>query len=54
MLQLVAQGATNKEIGNSLFISENTVKTHLRNIMEKLDLANRSQAAAYAVRMGLV
>ena len=54
VLQLVAQGATNKEIGNSLFISENTVKTHLRNIMEKLHLANRSQAAAYAVRMGLV
>ncbi len=54
VLQLVAQGATNKEIGTSLFISENTVKTHLRNIMEKLHLANRSQAAAYAVRMGLV
>ena len=54
VLQLVAQGATNKEIGDSLFISENTVKTHLKNIMEKLHLANRSQAAAYAVRKGLV
>ncbi len=54
VLQLVARGATNKEIADSLFISENTVKTHLRNIMEKLHLANRSQAAAYAVRMGLV
>ncbi len=54
VLQLVAQGATNKEIGDSLFISENTVKTHLRNIMEKLHLANRSQAAAYAVQKGLV
>ena len=54
VLQLVAQGATNKEIADSLFISENTVKTHLRNIMEKLHLANRSQAAAYAVRRGLV
>jgi DNA-binding NarL/FixJ family response regulator len=54
VLQLVAQGATNKEIGDSLFISENTVKTHLRNIMEKLHLANRSQAAAYAVKRGLV
>ena len=54
VLQLVAQGATNKKIGDSLFISENTVKTHLRNIMEKLHLANRSQAAAYAVRRGLV
>lgn len=54
VLQLLAQGATNKEIGDSLFISENTVKTHLRNIMEKLHLANRSQAAAYAVQKGLV
>ena len=54
VLQLVAQGASNKKIADSLFISENTVKTHLRNIMEKLHLANRSQAAAYAVRRGLV
>lgn len=54
VLQLVAQGATNKEIADSLFISENTVKTHLRNIMDKLHLANRSQAAAYAVKRGLV
>ncbi|MFB0559411.1 MAG: response regulator [Dehalococcoidales bacterium] len=54
VLQLVAQGATNKEIADSLFISENTVKTHLRNIMEKLHLVNRSQAAAYAVKRGLV
>ncbi len=54
VLQLVAQGATNKEIADFLFISENTVKTHLRNIMDKLHLANRSQAAAYAVKRGLV
>jgi len=54
VLELVAQGATNKEIANSLFISENTVKTHLRSIMEKLHLANRSQAAAYAIKRGLV
>jgi len=54
VLQLLAQGATNKEIGDSLFISENTVKTHLRNILEKLHLVNRSQAAAYAVKKGLV
>ena len=54
VLQLVAQGSTNREIANSLFISENTVKTHLRSIMEKLHLANRSQAAAYAVKKGLV
>jgi len=54
VLRLVARGATNKEIADSLFISENTVKTHLRNIMDKLHLANRSQAAAYAVKQGLV
>lgn len=53
VLQLVAQGATNKEIADSLFISENTVKTHLQNILDKLHLANRSQAAAYAVKKGL-
>lgn len=54
VLRFVATGATNREIGEALFISENTVKTHLQNIMEKLHLANRSQAAAYAVKKGLV
>ncbi len=54
VLQFVAQGSTNKEIADALFISENTVKTHLQNIMEKLHLANRSQAAAYAIKRGLV
>ena len=54
VLQLVAQGATNKEIADALFISENTVKTHLKSIMETLHLANRSQAAAYAITKGLV
>ena len=53
VLQLVARGATNKEIADTLYISENTVKTHLQNIMEKLHLANRSQAAAYAIKKGL-
>ena len=54
VLQQVALGASNKEIGGTLYISENTVKTHLRNILDKLHLANRSQAAAYAVRSGLL
>jgi len=54
VLQLVAEGATNKEIGDSLFISESTVRAHLHNIMEKLHLANRAQAAAFAVNKGLV
>ena len=53
VLQLVAKGATNKEIADALFISENTVKTHLKSILETLHLANRSQAAAYAVKRGL-
>jgi len=54
VLRLVAKGSTNREIGEQLFISENTVKTHLQNIMEKLHLANRSQAAAYAIQKGLI
>ena len=54
VLQLVAKGASNKEIARDLFISENTVKTHLRNILDKLHLANRSQAVAYAIRTGLL
>jgi DNA-binding NarL/FixJ family response regulator len=54
VLQLVAEGKTNREIAEALFISENTVKTHLKNILDKLHLKNRSQAAAYATRLGLV
>ena len=53
VLELLAEGATNKEIAADLFISENTVKTHLRNIMDKLHFAKRSQAAAYAIRAGI-
>ena len=51
VLGLVAKGASNKEIASALFISENTVKTHMRNIMDKLHLANRSQAAAFSARV---
>lgn len=54
VLQLVSEGATNKEIAVRLGIAENTVKNHLRNILEKLHLQNRAQAAAYAVRKGLL
>ncbi len=53
VLKLVANGATNREIATALSISENTVKVHLRNILEKLHLQNRIQATVYAVRQGL-
>lgn len=54
VLQLVAKGASNREIANRLAIAENTVKNHLRNILDKLHLDNRVQAATYAFREGLV
>lgn len=47
VLQLVAEGLTDKEIAERLFISLNTVKTHLKNILAKLHLKSRTQAAAY-------
>ncbi|MCZ6790000.1 MAG: response regulator transcription factor [Chloroflexi bacterium] len=53
VLRLVAQGESNKEIAKKLTISDNTAKTHLRNIMDKLHLANRTQAAAFATKSGL-
>jgi DNA-binding NarL/FixJ family response regulator len=54
ILRHVAEGLLNKEIADQLGISENTVKIHLRNILEKLHLKNRIQAAVYAVRQGIV
>ncbi|MDH4208821.1 MAG: response regulator transcription factor [Anaerolineae bacterium] len=54
VLQLVAQGKSNQEIAEALVISESTVKNHLRNILGKLHLRNRIEAAVYAVRQGLV
>lgn len=53
VLRLVAQGATNPVIAEALCITVNTVKVHLRNILEKLCLENRTQVAAYAVQAGL-
>ena len=53
VLSLVGQGATNREIADVLVITANTVKVHLRNILHKLDLRNRQQAAGYAVRQGI-
>jgi two-component system, NarL family, nitrate/nitrite response regulator NarL len=54
VLQWVAQGATNPQIADALFITVNTVKSHIRHILEKLQLENRTQVAAYAVQSGLV
>jgi len=54
VLQFVVEGYSNKEIGGFLSIAESTVKRHLHNILEKLQMENRVQAAAYAVRTGLV
>jgi len=54
VLRLVAQGASNPQIADELCISINTVKSHLKNILSKLHLTNRVQAAAYAVQSGLV
>jgi DNA-binding NarL/FixJ family response regulator len=54
VLILVAQGRANKEIGRQLGISERTARTHVSNILGKLGLASRTQAALYAVREGLV
>ena len=54
VLQLVAQGSSNKEIAIQLFISETTVKAHLRSILEKLHVKNRAQAVALATTKGLL
>lgn len=54
VLELVARGASNKEIASTLAIAENTVKNHMRNILDKLHLENRVQAAAFALREGLM
>ncbi|WP_173263387.1 response regulator [Streptomyces pacificus] len=53
VLGLIADGRSNREIARSLVLSEKTVKTHVSNILMKLDLADRTQAALWAVRHGL-
>jgi NarL family two-component system response regulator LiaR len=54
VLALVARGLSNQEIADQLFIGERTVRTHISNILGKLHFANRTQAALYAQREGLV
>ncbi|RJK95409.1 DNA-binding response regulator [Vallicoccus soli] len=54
VLRLVARGLNNRDIAKELFISENTVKNHVRNILEKLQLHSRMEAVVYAVREKLL
>jgi DNA-binding NarL/FixJ family response regulator len=54
VLEAVARGLSNREIGRQLWISEQTVKFHLRNVYRKLGISSRTEAARYAYRTGLV
>ena len=54
IVRSLPKGLTNKEMAERLFVTENTVKVHIKNILEKLQLRNRQQLAAYAVQQGLV
>lgn len=54
VLKLIADGASNEEIANKLVISEKTVKSHVSNVLSKLHVADRTQAAVYAWREGVV
>jgi DNA-binding NarL/FixJ family response regulator len=54
LLRLVAEGMTNKAITQTLSISENTVKYHIRNILQKLGVQNRTEAVTHAIRAGLL
>ncbi len=54
VLRLIARGMSNREIAQTLIISEKTVKTHASSILSKLGLASRTQAALHAMRLGLV
>ena len=54
VLTLVAKGLANRDVAKQLFISENTVKNHVRNILEKLQLHSRMEAVMYAVRENMI
>ena len=54
VLKLVANGMSNAEIGGDLNVSENTVKTYVKNVRGKLHMKNRAEAAAYASRLGFI
>lgn len=54
VLRMLVRGLTNKEIGNALDISGNTVRNHVNNIIEKLDVSDRTEAATTAIFQGIV
>jgi DNA-binding NarL/FixJ family response regulator len=54
VLRFVAEGKTNQEIADTLILSPTTIKTHVQNILHKLGVSDRTQAAVYAVRCGLI
>ncbi len=54
VMECLAEGQTTSQIADHLFISENTVKTHVRHILEKLEAANRTEAVSKAIQMGLI
>lgn len=54
VLTCLARGQTTSQIANLLYISDNTVKTHIRHILEKLDSSNRTEAVSKAIQMGLI
>lgn len=54
ILMLIAEGKSNQEIADELFITLKTVKTHVSNILAKLEVEDRTQAAIYAFKHGLV
>ncbi len=54
VLRCLSQGLTTAQTGSEMYISENTVKTHIRHILEKLDVSNRAEAVARATQLGLI
>jgi DNA-binding NarL/FixJ family response regulator len=53
VVMLMAQGLSNREIASQLFVTEATVKTHVNNVFNKLDVGDRASAVAWAFRAGL-
>jgi DNA-binding NarL/FixJ family response regulator len=54
VLKCLAKGMTSSQIATELFISENTVKTHVRHILEKLEASNRAEAVSRAIQLGII